>query len=178
MRPQPSARPGRTADHSQAANDAAPVDIRGLVDHIVDRYHKTHLGDLARAIDLADQVEQLHADEPGCPRGLGDRLRQLAHDLRGHQRREELTLFPLLRIGTPWCLDFATRRMADDHAEIDRHLLMLQAVNASQVPIREEAFQWRTLAFLCHKLETDLREHARLEHEVLYAALLRRRPRA
>jgi regulator of cell morphogenesis and NO signaling len=156
------------------AADAGAYDIPALVDHIVERYHRVHLHDLACAIELAEQVEEVSADIPDCPRGLVDRLRQLSADLEAHQRREEFSLFPLLRLGTPRCLDFVTRRMADDHAEVDLHVMALHAFNTRHQPSLEAPLCWQALAFLCRKLEEDLREHARLEHEVLYAALQRR----
>ena len=155
------------------ANDAMPFDIPGLLAHIVERYHRTHLRDLASAIALADQVEQDYAGEPACPHGLGLRLRRLAMDLEAHQRREEFSLFPLLRIGTPHCLDFVTRRMMDDHLEMELQLASLQTFNVGHRPSFDVPVCWQALSCLCRKLEADLREHARLEHEVLYAALLR-----
>lgn len=155
------------------ANDASSFDIPALVAHIVKRYHRTHLHDLANAIALADQVEAECAADPGCPLGLGDHLRLLAADLDAHQQREEWCLFPLLRIGAPHCLDFVTRRMMADHMEVESEIAVLQRFNARNRPSFESPLCWQALSFLCRKLEADLCEHARLEHEVLYAALLR-----
>jgi len=151
--------------------DGAPADIPSLVDHIVERYHRTHLRELSVAIHLAQDVERLYARDLKCPRGLAGFLSELARDLEAHQWREEMMLFPLVRIGTPACQDLVTRRMTDDHAELDIQVMALKGFNDSFRPSFEAPFCWQALSFMCRKLETDLRAHARLEHEVLYALL-------
>ena len=150
----------------------APHDIPSLVDFIVERYHLTHLRDLPHAIHLARQVEQLYAADPTCPRGLADHLSTLAVDLEAHQWREETTLFPMLRIGTPNCLAFVARRMVDDHLQLDLQVMALEGFTRRFRPSFEAPLCWQALSVLCRKLEADLREHAHLEHEILYAMLV------
>lgn len=154
---------------ARAANAAAPYDIPAVVDHIIKHYHQAHLRELPAAIFLARRVEALYASDPNCPVGLADHLSAMAADLEAHQRREETVLFPLLRIGTPHCLDFVTRRMMKDHVDIDLQLMALHRLTKGYRPSFEAPFCWQALAFLCRKLETDLREHTRLENEVVYA---------
>lgn len=154
-----------------AANDAVPHDLAALVDHIVERYHRTHLRELPVVIGLARQVEEGHAGDPACPIGLADHLTVMAKALEAHQWREEVTLFPLIRIGTPTCLKFAMRRMMDDHVEMDVRLMALRHFTDSYRPGFEAPFGWQALSFMCRKFVSDLTEHARLEHEVLYALL-------
>jgi len=154
------------------AKDEAPQDLGGLLDHIVTRYHHTHLRELPVAIDLAEQVEHRYPTRPDCPTGLADHLKVLAKDLEAHQWREEATLFPMIRIGAGHCLNFATRRMMDDHVAMDVQVMALQRFNAVLQPSPADPLCWQALAFMCRKLEADLREHARLEHVVLYALLL------
>ena len=156
-----------------AANEAAPYDVPTLVDHIVERYDQTHLLELPYTISLARRVEQLYASDPNCPVGLADHLSAMATDLEAHQWREEYTLFPLLRIGTARCLDFVTRRMTADHVDVELELMTLRRLTKGYRPSFEAPFCWQALHFMCRKLETDLREYARLEHEVLYALLVK-----
>lgn len=167
----PSPDTGRRAQTS-VANDAAPHDIATLVTHIVERYHQTHLRELPHAIGLARRVEALYADDPNCPLGLADHLSAMAAELAAHQQREELILFPLLRIGTPRCLNFVTRRMMTDHVDVELQLIRLDRLTKGHRPSFEAPFCWQALYAMCRKLETDLREHTRLENEVLYALLL------
>jgi regulator of cell morphogenesis and NO signaling len=153
-------------------NGAAPYDIPGLVDHIVERYHRTHERELPCTTRLARQVEQLYASDPNCPVGLADHLTALAAHLEAHHWREETILFPLLRIGTPHCLEFVIRRMTADHVDIELELMTLQRLTKGYRPSFEAPFCWQALHVMCRKLESDLREHTRLEHEVLYALLV------
>ncbi|WP_296599706.1 hemerythrin domain-containing protein [Phenylobacterium sp.] len=157
------------------ANDAAPFDVTSLLERIVERYHRTHLRDLASAIALADEAENSRASDPTCPPGLGDHLRRLAAGLEAQQRREEFSLFPLLRIGTPRCVAFVTRQMMDDHVDMELRLDALRRFNSGHRPSFEAPLGRQALSFLCRKLEADLKAHARLEHEVLYAALVQQR---
>lgn len=154
-----------------AANDRAAHDIPALVDHIVERYHRTHMRELPYAISLARRVEALYGTDPNCPIGLADHLTLMAADLDAHQWREETILFPLLRIGRPHCLNFVTRRMMEDHIDTDLQIIRLRRLTKGYRPSFEAPFCWQALSFLCRKLETDLREHARLENEILYALL-------
>ncbi len=152
---------------AQAANDSAPTDIPALIDFIVERYRRTHLRELPDAIRLARQVEQLHAADPDCPLGLADHLGALAVELEAHQWREETTLSPMLRIGTTNCLAFVARRMMDDHVQLEMQVMALQGFTRRFRPSFEAPFCWQALSVLCRKLESDLREHAQLEHEIL-----------
>ena len=153
------------------APEAAPHDIPSLVDFIVERYHRTHLRDLTHAVRLAREIEQLYAADPACPMGLADHLSTLAVDLEAHQWREETTLFPMLRIGTPNCLAFVARRLVDDHLQLDLQVMALGGFTRRFRPSFEAPLCWQALSVLCRKLEADLREHARLEHEILFAML-------
>src|SRR5690606_40446870 len=45
---------------------------------------------------LADKVERVHANAPGCPLGLADLLRNICHELASHMLKEEQILFPML----------------------------------------------------------------------------------
>lgn len=156
-----------------ATPDNRPNDVASLLDHIIERYHGTHLRELPVVIRLAQEVEDLYAGDPKCPIGLADFLAVLAGELEAHQWREEATLFPLIRIGTPICLNLVTQRMMDDHVDLDVRLMGLGRFNHSFRPSFEAPFRWQALSFMCRKLERDLREHARLEHQVLYALLAR-----
>ena len=155
-----------------AANAAAPSDVPALIDHIVERYHQTHLRELPYTINLARRVEQLYPSDPNCPVGLADHLTALERDLAAHQWREETILFPLARIGTPRCLDFVTRRMMTDHADVELEVIRPQQLTKGYRPSFQAPFCWQALSFMCRKLEADLREHTRLENEVLYALLV------
>ena len=130
-------------------NDTVPRDLAALVDHIVERYHRTHLRELPVTIDLAREVERRYAGDPACPIGLADHLSAMAKDLEAHQWREEATLFPMIRIGTPMCLNFVMRRMADDHVDMDVRLMALERFTASYRPSFEAPLCWQALYFMC-----------------------------
>ena len=141
------------------------------MNHIVERYHRTHMRELPYAISLARRVEALYGSDPNCPTGLADHLTAMAADLDAHQWREETILFPLLRIGRSHGLNFVARRMMEDHVDTELQIIRLRRLTKDYRPSFEAPFCWQALSFLCRKLETDLREHSRLENEILYALL-------
>ena len=62
--------------------------------------------------------------------------------------------------------------MMADHADVELELIRPQQLTKGYQPPFEASSCWQALSFMCRKLEADLREHTRLENEVLYALLM------
>lgn len=146
--------------------------IRALIEVIQTRYHDTHRREFPLAIRLARQVETVHAAEPECPRGLADLLALMLDDLESHQRREEQVLFPMLLAGGSPMVRFPIARMMAEHLDVDEQLVRLRTLTHDFASPPQACGSWRDLMRLCRKLDTDLREHMRLENEELFAAFL------
>lgn len=143
--------------------------LPALVTHIIERYHETHRRELPYAVGLARRVERLYGADPNCPMGLADHLSRMASDLEAHQQREEQILFPMLLQSTPPELEFARRRMTVDHGDVEGQLRTLRQLTRGYTPPYDAPNSWRALHQVCRKIEVDLREHTRLENEVLFA---------
>jgi regulator of cell morphogenesis and NO signaling len=147
-------------------------DIVGLIELIQTRYHDTHRREFPEAIRLARKVEAVHAGRPDCPRGLADLLALMLDDLESHQRREEQVLFPMLAAGGSPMARFPIARMMAEHTDVEGQLAGLRSVTRDFAVPEQACGTWRELMRLCGKLDADLREHMRLENEVLFAAFL------
>jgi regulator of cell morphogenesis and NO signaling len=142
-----------------------------LVAHILARYHAPLRRDMPELVRIAERVETLHGDHPDCPFGLSVVLADMWHDLEDHMLREERVLFPLLAAGNASVARAPLARMAEDHAS---HLVRLEALGTLThdfTPPDAACRSWRTLYAGLARLRDDLRDHIRLEDEVLFKRL-------
>lgn len=157
---------------SRPTDPDSPERVGAMIDHILLRYHAVGLREFAQAIDLARKVERVHAGDPDCPHGLADHLAIMADDLAGHQRKEEAVLFPMMRAGGDPRIGLPIARMWAEHDDVEDQLVRLAALTGFYTAPQVACRTWRTLCDACRKLDDDLREHMRLENDVLFAHFL------
>jgi len=143
-----------------------------LIDHIVQRFHEVHRAQFPKAIALARRVEAVHQDHPRCPRGLADHLAVMADHLISHQAREEAVLFPLMLDGGHPMIGHPIRRMEAEHRDVDEQLLRLAMLTTDCTPPTDACDSWRSLFRACQEITGDLREHMRLENNILFPMFL------
>jgi regulator of cell morphogenesis and NO signaling len=153
----------------EAWTQAGPA---ALIDHIVQRYHDVHRTQFPKAIALARRVEVVHQDHPRCPRGLGDHLAVMADHLMSHQGREEAVLFPLMLAGGHPMIGHPINRMEAEHRDVEEQFLRLAMLTTDCTPPTDACNTWRSLYRGCREIVEDLREHMRLENEVLFPPFL------
>jgi len=146
----------------------ASEQVGALIDYILQRYHQVHLEDFPQAIALARKVEAVHVADAECPDGLADHLAMMADDLAGHQRKEEVALFPMMREGGGTMVRIAVARMQAEHGDLVEQLTRLAVITKDFTPPQEACRTWRALNQLCRKLDLELREHMRLEDSILF----------
>lgn len=139
-----------------------------LIDHILRRYHEVHRVQFPKAIDLARRVEAVHRDDPRCPRGLADHLAIMADHLMSHQGREEAVLFPMMLAGGHPMIRHPVARMEEEHRDVDQQLLRLARLTTDFTPPEDACGTWRALHDACREIADDLREHMRLENDILF----------
>lgn len=138
-----------------------------LIGRIINDFHVPHLNDLLRAIDLARNVEARHGRHEQAPKGLTALLTRFFDDLSIHQAREEAVLFPMMLKGG-MALAQPIAAMTAEHQEVRRDLDLMRRIAHGFEPPEEACGSWRGLYALCRKFDADLREHMRLEEEVLF----------
>ncbi|MBI5941961.1 MAG: hemerythrin domain-containing protein [Caulobacterales bacterium] len=155
--------PERILDDAWA--EAGPA---ALIDHILRRYHEVHRAQFLKAIDLARRVETVHQNHPRCPRGLADHLAIMADHLMSHQGREEAVLFPMMLAGGHPMIRHPVARMEEEHRDVDQQLLRLATLTTDFTPPEDACGSWRALYRGCQEIAEDLREHMRLENDILF----------
>lgn len=130
-----------------------------LVAHIRDRYHEVHRHELADALALTERLEP--APE------LTDLLRRMSALVEAHQRKEEAAIFPAMLRGGWRALRLPLMQMAAEHLELERMTAELdRLVEGFDGP--GACVRRKLLSTLCRKIVADLREHGRLEDEILF----------
>jgi len=152
--------------------DPARFETEALIGHILRRYHEVHRRDFPEAIRLARRVDAAHADHPDRPRGLTDHLALMAADLEDHQQKEEQILFPMMLAGGAPMIRFPIGRMLAEHEDVEDQLRRLKQLTGAFRAPQGACGSWRELYRLCAKIDEDLREHMRLENDVLFARFL------
>jgi regulator of cell morphogenesis and NO signaling len=150
----------------------APFDIPQLIAHILERYHAVHRAEFPEAIRLARRVEAVHGGHPDCPRHLGDHLAMMADDLEGHQLKEERVLFPMMLNGGGPPIAFPINRMMAEHRDVDDQLAHLADLTHGFTAPEGVCASWRELYQACRKIDAGLREHMRIENDILFASFL------
>lgn len=140
-----------------------------LIDHILERYHERHREQLPELIRLSMRVEQVHQQNPDCPRGLAEHLNGMLQELESHMLKEEQVLFPLLRRGYS-TLDTAgpISVMKFEH---DHHGEALERIGelTDQISLPKGACNtWRALYTGLAQFREDLMQHIHLENNILF----------
>ncbi len=147
----------------------APADTSALIDHVLVRYHAVHRQQMPELVRLAQRVEAAHAGHPELPRGLADLLSRMAWEMEAHMQKEEEGLFPALRDG-PGGMAMAMELMRDEHDDHHHRLTELEALTQGHRAPDDACGTWRALCAGTAAFAADLREHIRIENEILFPA--------
>lgn len=149
--------------------DSPPVhDAPELTRFIEARYHRRHRDQLPALAALAGKVEAAHSSSPDAPAGLAKLLDQMAGDLSSHMRKEEMILFPAIRMGGATGLNQPIAVMRADHAVHEELLQKIQQITNDLKLPKDACGSWSALYAGLAEFISDFTEHLRLENEVLF----------
>jgi len=157
-----------TAATGEAGETWAETPTSALIEHIRTRYHAVHLGELPRLRDLARKVEAAHRGHADVPSGLADLLARVLADVRVHQQREEILLFPLLVQGGGPMAESAIQVMRAEHDDHGAALALIDRITHDRTAPAEACATWRALCLGLTKFHDDLTMHVHLENNILF----------
>lgn len=146
----------------------APHSPAELTLFIEKNYHAHHREDLPKLAALAAKVEQVHADATDVPAGLSDLLRKLIGELEVHMKKEELILFPAIRMGGTPRLVHPISVMRADHDDHDATIARLREITNNLTPPMGACGSWRALYEGLALFISELEAHISLENDVLF----------
>lgn len=144
-----------------------------IIDYILPNFHQKHRSELPLLIELAEKVENRHADHPACPKGLAEVLRKVYDDLSMHMMKEEQVLFPLIQSGRGAMAAAPISVMEAEHAEAHNDLAEIIALTHEFTLPEGACTSWQNLYNGLRTFSTDLTNHTELENEVLFVKALR-----
>ena len=151
--------------------DERPLDT--LIDHILERFHETHRGDLPRLTAMAKRVETVHETKADCPHGLRDCLEQMSVELERHMQKEERILFPMICSGRGALAIMPIHVMEQEHEDAGQNLARIRELTHDFLAPEEACATWRALYLGLADFEADLMQHIHLENNVLFPRALR-----
>ncbi len=147
--------------------------ISELIAHIVDKHHLPVVVELERLEQLLDRLlREEGATEPERFELLLGAFTDLRDELLPHLLREEQVLFPWILSGQGATAGSPVRVMLHDHGRCLSLLEELRAATDGFVPQDGASEERRRLWSGLEALNLDLREHIRLENDVLFPRAL------
>ncbi|MFN4142839.1 hemerythrin domain-containing protein [Aestuariivirga sp.] len=144
------------------------MDVESLLDHILAAYHQKHRAELPDLVALARKVERVHHDVPEAPLGLGDALEHVAADLESHMQKEEQVLFPAMRQGLGGALAQPISMMRSDHEDHAQCIAEIERLTRGYAVPAGACGSWQRLYAGVESLCAELREHIRIEDDILF----------
>jgi regulator of cell morphogenesis and NO signaling len=149
--------------------DPAPIhDPAALTRHIETRYHARCREQLPELAGMAEKVEDVHFGDENVPEGLAAVLRRLIGAMEVHMKKEELILFPAIRRGGMPGIENPIAVMRADHDDHDREVAEIRRLTHDLTLPEGACRTWSALYAGLAAFLDDLREHIRLENEVLF----------
>ncbi len=157
------------ASRGGAVQDWSQVDNKGIIEHILTRYHQVHREQLTELIRLADRVETVHGSNELCPTSLADHLINVRRELEQHMQKEEMMLFPMLLEGHSSIVTGPISVMMSDHEHHIEHIEKIYALTNDLSLHPEACNTWRALYLGLQEFISDINMHIHIENNILFA---------
>jgi regulator of cell morphogenesis and NO signaling len=170
------------SEPADTGTDWSTEPLGALINHILERYHKTLSEELPRLDALAVKVATVHgANHPDTLPGLRDTFRALKDELESHLEKEEHVLFPYVRE-----LETAARGlrpahtlplglgsgaigvMEREHEVAGLALKTIHRLTSGFRPPDDACGSFRALYAGLEIFEADLHAHIHLENNILF----------
>lgn len=144
-----------------------PDNPADLTRYIEAEFHARHRAQLPALAALSEKVEAVHRGQAGVPAGLGDLLSQMIGALEVHMKKEELILFPAIRRAASG-LDGPIAAMRADHDDHAAEVEQIRRITGDLSLPDGACGSWTRLYSEVGDFLDDLKEHIRLENDVLF----------
>lgn len=161
-----STQPSTEKDWQQAS-------LGEMIVHIISRFHDRHRAQLPELIRMAEKVERVHHDKPGCPIGLTTQLTLIHDDLAQHMMKEERILFPMIQSGMGAQATGPISVMEHEHDDAGQQLEVVKTLTNNVTPPIGACTTWRALYTGINEFIDDLMEHIHLENNQLFPRALK-----
>jgi regulator of cell morphogenesis and NO signaling len=163
-------------------NDLAAISLTELVNHIQSTHHAYLRDALPKLAQLTKTIAALYGDRDPRLSKVRDTFGMLALELSQHLLKEEICLFPVIRLmdGGGQCagehfetLASPIRQMESEHGDAHSALESLRDLTDGYAPPEWACETYRSLLAALAHFEYDLRLHIHKEDEVLFPRALK-----
>ena len=152
---------------------ALPDDVAGLIDHILEAYHRPLDEELPRLEAMARKVHSVHGPkDPDRLRAISRLCSELRAELEPHMRKEEMILFPMIRSGQGAMAQGPVHVMMLEHDQAGALLERLRELTDGYTVPAGACNTWTALWHGLADLERSLHEHIHLENNILFPRAL------
>ena len=152
--------------------------LAALIEHIISTYHDPLRDELPRLEAMAFKVAEVHGSKAPHLVRLAKIVVELSADLRSHMHREELVLFPAIRMmegrqmQPDLRLDAPIHVMEREHDRAGALLSQLHVMTGGYVPPSWACATFRALYQGLSELEPAMHVHVHLENNILFPRAL------
>ena len=159
---------GALQDLAEAARSASAWSTDDLIAHIRGRYHQCHRSDLVMLRALAQELEGAACARSSRSEGVGELLSALGFSLEEHMLKEELRVFPLMRLGRGDRLSEWFDLLRREHDDTVHFLMRLEAITGGFRPPDGERGLWIRFYGELERFSEEIVAHVFLEEQVLF----------
>ncbi len=168
------------------ANDYNSWELDFLADHIINVHHSYIEESIPLIVQYASQVVQVHGEQYPELSQIQRLFSEVAIELGGHCKKEELILFPFIKkmiiakredesIGRPKfdTVDNPIKMMEADHEEAGAIFRKIAFLTNNYTPPQGACNTFRAFYAKLEEFEQDLHQHIHLENNILFPKSLR-----
>lgn len=157
-----------------------------LTDHIVNFHHKYVKENIPMIVQYAARVVQVHGEHYPELKDIQRLFSEVAVELGGHLKKEELILFPFIRKmveakreGTAFekpkfgTVDNPIKMMEADHEEAGEIFRQIAKLTNNHTPPAGACNTYRAFYSKLEEFEQDLHQHVHLENNILFPKTLK-----
>lgn len=157
-----------------------------LTDHIINVHHKYVEESLPLITQYAAKVAKVHGHHYSELLEIQQLFALVATEMGGHQRKEELILFPFIKKlvqakkeGTPvpdahfGSVDNPIKMMEAEHEEVGDLLKKISKLSSNYTPPEGACNTYRAFYAKLDEFEQDLHHHIHLENNILFPKVLK-----
>lgn len=147
--------------------------LSDVIAHIFLSYHQPLRAlMLSLTASTTRAIEAFSGHEPTELKSLSELLTSFSEDIESHMKKEEEILFPLIASGAGPTAFHAVRAMALEHDDATAVLNKIRRLTPSIHPPSSAQPAWEALQHRLKELSDTLREHMKLEDDVLFPRAL------
>lgn len=174
-------------ESAAAALGQAPTEVNALgmtltelADHVEQTHHVYTKEELPRLVEMADRVSMKHRGRDPRVVELGALVNTLAAEMTEHMKKEEATVFPLIRRIESDGADSSAistvrdsiQEMEAEHEDAGQAIARLREITDNFTPDDEACNTHRALLAGLAAFEADLHRHVHKENNILFPRVL------